>query len=81
MLVASRGGTDRSPNWLLNLREHPDVDVAVQGGAQQRMLARVATAEERARLWPIVAERVPTYAAYQRKTRREIPLVLLEPTP
>jgi hypothetical protein len=43
------------------------------------MLARVATAEERARLWPIIARRYTNYARYQTRTRREIPLVLLEP--
>jgi F420H(2)-dependent quinone reductase len=39
----------------------------------------VATAEERARLWPSIVERFPNYAGYQRKTMREIPLVILEP--
>ena len=43
------------------------------------MRARVASAEERAELWPIVTKDHANYAAYQRKTDREIPLVLLEP--
>ena len=80
VLVASRGGTDKSPAWLLNLQNNPEVEVAVQGGTKRRMRARVATAEERARLWPLVVARYGHYAAYQRRTQREFPLVLLEPT-
>ena len=47
----------------------------------QKMRARVATAEERARLWPLVTFDHKNYAGYQTKTTREIPLVLLEPAP
>ena len=43
------------------------------------MTARIATAEERARMWPKITERYKNYAGYQRRTEREIPLVLLEP--
>jgi deazaflavin-dependent oxidoreductase (nitroreductase family) len=79
VVVASRGGDDTHPAWLLNLRDNPDVEVALIGQAKRPMHARVATAEERARLWPIVTGKHPHYAGYQRKTEREIPLVLLEP--
>ena len=79
VVVASRGGDDRHPAWLLNLRDHPDVEARLQGTAKQPMRARVATPEERARLWPRVTAVYPHYAAYQEKTEREIPLVLLEP--
>jgi deazaflavin-dependent oxidoreductase (nitroreductase family) len=78
-VVASRGGDDEHPAWFLNLRDDPDVEVALQGHPKQRMRARVATAEERARLWPIVARDHKNYAGYQTKTDREIPLVLLDP--
>ena len=79
VIVASRGGSDRHPAWLLNLRDHPDVDVILQGKVKQRMRARIATSEERTRLWPQVTSVYKGYAEYQRKTVREIPLVLLEP--
>ena len=79
VVVASRGGDDTHPAWFLNLRDNPDVEVAFKGAAKQRMRARVATSEERARLWPLVIADHENYAAYQTKTTREIPLVLLEP--
>ena len=79
VVVASRGGDDRSPAWLLNLQDDPEVEVAFKGAARQRMRARVATPPERARLWPLVVADHQNYAAYQAKTSRQIPLVLLEP--
>lgn len=79
VVVASRGGDDHHPAWFLNLRDNPDVEVVLKGKPKQRMKARVATAEERARLWPQVTEKYKGYAGYQTKTEREIPLVLLEP--
>jgi deazaflavin-dependent oxidoreductase (nitroreductase family) len=79
VVVASRGGDDQSPAWFLNLRDNPDVEVALKGEPKQRMRARIATAEERSRLWPRVTADHKNYAAYQTKTEREIPLVLLEP--
>jgi deazaflavin-dependent oxidoreductase (nitroreductase family) len=80
VVVASRGGDDHHPVWFLNLLEHPDVEVSVKGGPKQLMRARVANTEERARLWPLVTADHKNYAGYQKKTSREIPLVLLEPT-
>jgi deazaflavin-dependent oxidoreductase (nitroreductase family) len=63
----------------LNLRDSPDVEVAIKGAPKRRMKARVADADERARLWPRVIADHKNYAGYQTKTQREIPLVLLEP--
>ena len=51
----------------------------MKGEPKQKMTARVATADERARLWPLVTADHKNYADYQTKTDREIPLVLLEP--
>jgi deazaflavin-dependent oxidoreductase (nitroreductase family) len=79
VIVASRGGDDHHPAWFLNLRDNPDVEVSRKGKLKQRMRARVATPEERARLWPQVTTTYKGYAGYQEKTDREIPLVLLEP--
>src|SRR5258706_1511659 len=78
VVVASRGGDDHHPAWFLNLRDHPDVDVVVGGKPKQAMRARVASPEERARLWPKVTSAYKGYGNYQTKTKREIPLVLLE---
>ncbi len=79
VVVASRGGDDIHPAWFLNLRDNPEVQVSYKGGPKQPMRARVASAEERARLWPLVTATYKNYAQYQTKTTREIPLVLLEP--
>ena len=79
IVVASRGGDDTHPAWFLNLRDDPRVTVGVEGRPAQPMTARVATAAERAELWPRVTAGHPNYAAYQERTRREIPLVFLTP--
>ncbi|GAB3440892.1 nitroreductase/quinone reductase family protein [Streptomonospora sediminis] len=78
VIVASRGGDDRHPAWFLNLRANPEVAVSYQGGPTRTMQARVATADERSRLWPRAVTAFKPYAGYQAKTEREIPLVLLE---
>ncbi|KAF0963768.1 nitroreductase/quinone reductase family protein [Rhodococcus sp. T7] len=80
VVVASRGGDDRHPAWFLNLQANPVVQLSVQGQPAQSMRARVANPEERARLWPQVTAAYKGYAGYQKRTDREIPLVLLEPT-
>jgi len=79
VVVASRGGDDTHPAWFLNLRDDPNVEVTTKGQPKRRMVARIANAEERARLWPLVTADHKNYAGYQTKTDREIPLVLLEP--
>jgi deazaflavin-dependent oxidoreductase (nitroreductase family) len=81
VLVASRAGDDRHPDWFLNLRTNPDVEVRLRDGISQPMRAREATPAERARLWPRVSGDVRWYRRYQEKTDRVIPLVLLEPPP
>ena len=79
VIVASRGGDDRNPAWFLNLRDNPDVQVALSGQPAKPMKARIATPEERADLWPRLTADHANYAGYQRKTSREIPVVLLDP--
>jgi F420H(2)-dependent quinone reductase len=78
VIVASKGGNPRNPAWFHNLRANPDVTVQV-GSRRRPVYARVATHEERERLWPKVVETYGGYADYQRRTAREIPLVILEP--
>ncbi|ROP33054.1 nitroreductase/quinone reductase family protein [Couchioplanes caeruleus] len=80
VVVASRGGDDHHPAWFLNLRDKPQVEVSVAGGPRLPMVASIATPDERARLWPQVTSRYRNYAAYQKRTTREIPLVLLRPS-
>jgi deazaflavin-dependent oxidoreductase (nitroreductase family) len=79
VIVASRGGDNHHPAWYLNLRDHPEVTVSIGGKPAQRMRAEIADAENRDRLWPMITADHRNYAGYQRKTQREIPLVLLHP--
>jgi deazaflavin-dependent oxidoreductase (nitroreductase family) len=80
VVVGSKGGSDTPPAWLLNLEASPDVGVQV-GTRRFRANARVASAEERRRLWPEVIRLWPQYARYQLQTRRRIPLVIIKPLP
>lgn len=79
VVVASRGGDDQHPAWFLNLRDKPEVEVAYKGAPARPMIARIATAQERARMWPLITGPHKNYAGYQTKTDREIPVVLLTP--
>jgi deazaflavin-dependent oxidoreductase (nitroreductase family) len=78
VLVASKGGFPRNPAWFHNLVAHPETTVQI-GAAREAVRARVAEPAERERLWPKVVEAYAGYAAYQQRTAREIPLVILEP--
>ena len=78
MLVASNGGDDRHPMWYSNLLSNPEVEI-VMNGSTRPMTARVAEGDERTRLWEALASKHTNYAGYQRKTSRQIPVVVLEP--
>ena len=78
VVIASKGGHPRNPGWFHNLRAHPDTTIQV-GGAHREVRARVATPAERERLWPRAVEVWGPYESYQRRTERQIPLVILEP--
>ena len=79
VIVASRGGDDINPAWFLNLRDDPNVEVSWKGGPKKPMSARIASADERARMWPTITSDFKNYAGYQKRTDREIPLVILSP--
>ncbi len=78
VLVASFGGDDRHPAWYLNLRANPEVRVTI-AGSTRTMIARTATEEERTELWPRITSVFEGYASYQERTKRPIPVVILEP--
>jgi deazaflavin-dependent oxidoreductase (nitroreductase family) len=78
VLVASYGGDDRHPAWFLNLREDPAVTVEMKGRSRP-MRARIATDDEKQELWPRILSAYGGYGGYQRRTGRDIPVVLLEP--
>ncbi len=78
VLVASKGGDDRNPEWYLNLTANPDVEVTIEGTTIP-MRARTATAAEKAELWPTIVAAYKGYAGYQKRTDRDIPVVICEP--
>jgi deazaflavin-dependent oxidoreductase (nitroreductase family) len=78
VLVASKGGDDRPPDWYRNLVEQPDVEITVNGKTRP-LRARTASADEKAELWPVIVKAYPSYGDYQRRTERDIPVVILEP--
>lgn len=77
IVIGSKGGADTQPKWYLNLRANPAVEVQV-GKDQFPARARVATGEERKQLWEQMVQVFPPYREYQQKTKREIPVVVLE---
>ena len=77
-IVASKGGAPSHPAWYLNLSADPNVEVQV-AAEKFSARARTATGQERAVLWKQMTAVWPSYDDYQRKTQREIPLVVLEP--
>ena len=78
VLVASKGGDDRNPDWYTNLVANPDVEITERGETRP-MRARTADPAEKAELWPRITEVYKGYAGYQKRTDREIPVVICEP--
>ena len=77
LLVASKGGAPEHPSWYLNLTEHPEVEVQV-GADKFAARARTADAQEKPRRWRVMASIWPDYDGYQKKTGRDIPVVIVE---
>jgi len=77
VVVASKGGAPEHPDWFKNLLAQPEAEIQVK---DERIPVRASTAEgdERERLWRLMTEQWPAYDDYQRKTDRQIPVVILE---
>ena len=80
VIVASKGGFSKHPQWYGNLRAHPEVTVQV-GRTTRSMVARVASADEKAELWPRLVSMYADYDDYQARTDRDIPVVICSPAP
>jgi len=76
LLVASYGGDDRDPQWFKNLQSNPQATIQF-GGETIAVRATVASDEEKKALWPKVVDSYKGYEGYQRKTSRDIPVVVL----
>jgi deazaflavin-dependent oxidoreductase (nitroreductase family) len=79
LVVASKGGAPNHPLWYLNLQANPQAKIQVKG-EELAVAARTASADQKPRLWKIMTDLWPNYDAYQSRTSRDIPLVVLSPT-
>jgi deazaflavin-dependent oxidoreductase (nitroreductase family) len=79
VVVASKGGAPEHPGWYRNILKDPHVEVQVEADVF-RARAHTASGAERQRLWALMIQQWPDYEAYQTKTDREIPVVVLERT-
>jgi deazaflavin-dependent oxidoreductase (nitroreductase family) len=80
VLIASKGGDQRDPQWYLNLVANADVEVTMNGETRA-MRARTASPDEKAAMWPDIVAVYKGYDSYQKKAGREIPVVICEPRP
>ena len=78
VIVGSKGGYTKHPGWFHNLKANPDTVVELPREGKVAVRARQARPEEREQLWPRVVDLYSGYAAYQKSTSREIPLVVLD---
>jgi deazaflavin-dependent oxidoreductase (nitroreductase family) len=76
-VFASKGGSPTNPDWFYNLKAHPEARVEV-GTETIDVVARVAAGDERDRIWEVQKQLMPGFADYERKTTRQIPVVILE---
>jgi deazaflavin-dependent oxidoreductase (nitroreductase family) len=80
LLVASQGGAPTNPAWYHNLVKHPDISVSHRG-RRMELRARLAMAAEKSDLWPVCDQHYAPYADYRKRTTRDIPIFICEPTP
>jgi deazaflavin-dependent oxidoreductase (nitroreductase family) len=78
LLVASRGGSPHHPVWYHNIAKNPEILVRHRG-SEMELHARLATAEEKPKLWPICDSHYAPYADYRARTDRDIPIFVCEP--
>ena len=79
IFVASKGGDDRDPDWYLNMVANPEFVVQpAHGGGPIALVARSASTEEKAELWPQIVTAYKGYSGYQERTDRDIPVVIAE---
>jgi deazaflavin-dependent oxidoreductase (nitroreductase family) len=80
LIVASNGGQPANPQWYLNLKKQPKVTAQIMDQVLSAT-AEILAGAERAAAWQAITTAAPNYAAYEKKTTREIPVVLLRAQP
>ena len=79
VLVGSRGGAPKNPQWVYNLRANPDEVLIQDGPVPFEAHVREISGEERGTWWERAVAAYPPYADYQKRTSRQIPLFLATP--
>jgi deazaflavin-dependent oxidoreductase (nitroreductase family) len=80
VVVASNGGSDRPPEWWLNLQHHPYAEVEIEGRSRP-VIAEPALADTYLRLSQRFADAFPCFNVYRSRTRRVLPVIVLRPAP
>src|SRR6266566_7050353 len=78
VITASAGGADKHPGWFFNIRSNPQATIQVKD-AHIKVKAEVAGQEKKSELWARLVEVAPNFAGYEKRTSREIPMVILHP--
>lgn len=79
LLVASQGGMPKHPIWYFNIKANPQITVE-QDGFKRKMVAHIATSDEKKNLWPTCCKYYPDYDLYQQRTDRDIPVFICKPS-
>ena len=80
ILIASMGGSDNHPSWYWNIKACPKIRVFWKGQTLN-LIAEQVTDEKKAELWPLICSFYASYDAYQKKTKRNIPVFNCQPNP
>ena len=78
VITASAGGADKNPGWFFNIRSNPQATIQVKD-KHINVTAEVAEPEKKSELWARLIAVAPNFAGYQKRTSREIPMVILHP--
>ena len=79
ILVASLGGADVHPSWYWNIKANPEILVYLKG-KKLNLLAKQVSDQKKAELWTLICSFYPPYDAYQKRTKRNIPVFNCQPT-
>jgi F420H(2)-dependent quinone reductase len=78
VITASAGGADKNPGWFINIRSNPRATIQVKD-KHIKVTAEIAGPEKKSELWARLVDVAPNFAGYQKRTSREIPMVILQP--
>lgn len=78
VVIGSKGGSDTPPAWFVNLAAAGHGHIQVKAD-KMNVAMRIAEGDERQALWEMMATIFPDYLEYQKKTTRQLPVIVLDP--